>query len=212
MEIIDGITIQQIALVLGLCAAGAVTAAVVLLISAAQQVAQLDVPEDADFFETLQMIPVTVPLALDLLDMVFDIFAAPISWIVLELLGLKALQTITVFEGVIPGTQLIPTMTASWVVARMMKNRKKEDSRLRQEIQDHRLRAEDERYQRLRSGRANDLQERYRSQPLLPGGVSQPNRQTPAASYPGGVIEGEYEEFIDDLDGPPPEIYDDDDY
>ena len=213
MELLDGITLQQIALVFGVCAAGALMAAVVLLISAAQQVSQINVPEDADFFETLQMIPITVPLALDLLDMVFDIFAAPISWIVLELLGLKALQTITVFEGVIPGTQLIPTMTASWIVARLMKDRRREDSRLRQEIYDHRLRAEDERYERMRSGRAQELQNRYRSQPLLPSSSRSQNRQKPAASYPPrGVIDGEYEEFIDEFDDPPPEVFDDDDF
>jgi len=110
---IQNIQWSDIFLVGGACIAMALVGAIALLVVAARQVAQIEVPEDADFFETLQLIPITVPLALDLLDMAFDVFSAPISWIILEMLGLRALQMITVFEGLIPGTQIIPTLTAA---------------------------------------------------------------------------------------------------
>ncbi len=120
------ISLREAALVFGICASLSLAGAIGLLIIAAQQVARIEIPENADFFETLQLLPITVPLALDLLDMAFDIFAAPIAWIVLELLGLQALQMVTVFEGLIPGTQLIPTLTGAWVIARIMKKRQPE--------------------------------------------------------------------------------------
>src|SRR5689334_18423836 len=91
---------QTALIAFGVCAGAAVIAVITLLITAWQQVVDLEIPADADFFETLQMIPVTVPIALDLLDFAFDVFSAPISWIILELMGLRALQMITILEGI----------------------------------------------------------------------------------------------------------------
>lgn len=224
MDFLQDVTIQQAILVFGLFAAFALAGAVFLLVLAAQQIAGIEIPEDADFFETLQMLPITVPLALDLLDLAFDVFSAPISWLILELLGLKALQTITLFEGLIPGTQLIPTMTAAWVVARIMgKNDKASDSRLRRNIRDYQLRAEDERYARLEGGRAEVLQDRYRQQPLLPpsqNDSTQPNRPSQGGRQrrlPGSIVEGEIvgEDTQRRYEDPPPEYFDewfDEDY
>lgn len=93
--------------------------ALALFALAYRQIRDLDIPQDADFFETMRVIPITIPLALDILDLIFDIFAAPISWLILEAMGLKALQAVTVVEGLIPGTQPIPTMTAGWILARV---------------------------------------------------------------------------------------------
>src|SRR5258705_4569457 len=90
---------------------------ITLLVTAWQQVQDLQIPQEADFFETLQVLPITVPIALDLLDLAFDTFSAPITWILLELMGLRALQMITVIEGIIHGTGVIPTMTIAWFVA-----------------------------------------------------------------------------------------------
>jgi hypothetical protein len=146
----------------GVCAAVALVGAITLLVIAAKQIMETEVPEDADFFETLRAVPVTVPLALDLLDFAFDIFAAPISWFILEMLGLQALQMVTVFEGLIPGTQLIPTLTIAWLMARAMKKRE------RPSTLQVAMRAEQERREGLYRGGAQALASRYRQAPLLP--------------------------------------------
>ncbi len=146
----------------GVCAAIALVGAITLLVIAARQIMEVEVPEDADFFETLRAIPVTVPLALDLLDFAFDFFAAPIAWFVLEMLGLQALQMVTVFEGLIPGTQLIPTMTIAWLMVRAVK-RKDKPSTLQTA-----LRAEQQRREGIYRGGAQALAARYRQAPLLP--------------------------------------------
>lgn len=183
LTILQNLTLREVLLAFGICAAAAVIPAIVLLYIAGRQVAEIEIPEDADFFETLQHVPITVPLALDLLDGAFDIFAAPISWVILELMGLTALQMITVFEGIIPGTQLIPTMTIAWVVARLMRN--KRSTPLRESLHE---------YQQQNTLRRNySLRDQYRSQSLLPGGPD------------SNVIDGEF--IDDDLDEPPPDYY-----
>jgi len=184
---LTGVTWGQVLTVFAICAGASVVGAIALLIIAARQISSLDIPEDADFFETLQIIPITVPLALDLLDLAFDIFAAPIAWIVLELLGLRSLQLITVFEGLIPGTQLIPTMTIAWVLSRTMPPKKR--SPLREALADYQQ-------NQLGAGRLRraELQDRYRSRSLLPPGERD------------DVVEGEY--FEEDYDDIPPEFID----
>ncbi|HEC22289.1 MAG TPA: hypothetical protein ENI95_05160 [Chloroflexi bacterium] len=187
---IQDISLGNVLLVLAVCAGAALVGAIGLLVAAAQQVARIEIPEDADFFETLQLVPITVPLALDLLDMAFDIFSAPISWIILELLGLQALQLITVFEGLLPGTQLIPTMTAAWLLARAMRNRRRQ-SPLRGVLSDYQQMERQARLGELRR-RSVSLADSYRRQPLLP---------------PDNIVDGEIyeeEEFEDDFDMLPP--------
>lgn len=177
--------LQDSILVIAICVAAAAAGAIALLVVAAHQIADIEIPQDADFFCTLQAVPITVPLALDLLDMAFDIFAAPIAWIILELLGLQALQAITIFEGLIPGTQLIPTMTGAWVIAKIMAKRK-QDSELRGALQDYQLSSRAERYRRLR-GQRPDLADQYR------------RRSLPAPGGTNDVIEGEYIEEDDEI-------------
>ena len=98
-------------------------AAVLLLAIAIRQVKKIRVPPDAGFVATLQGTPLVVVLGLDLLDLALDVFAAPLAWVILEYLGLKGLQTVTVIESLFPGTQLIPTLTLCWVAARLMPDR-----------------------------------------------------------------------------------------
>lgn len=186
-------TWQDVLLVLGLCAGGALIGSITLFIVAARQIADIDVPADADFFDTLRLVPITVPLALDLLDMAFDIFSAPISWIILELLGLKQLQTITLFEGLIPGTQLIPTMTIAWGVARLMGGKKRSAGRdALHEYGDSTLPS-----LRQLASRSNVV-DQYRSRPLLSSGEDY--------SRDDYV---DMEEFEEDYLTPPPEFFDD---
>ena len=97
--------------------------AVILLAIAIRQVRKIRVPRNAGFVATLQGTPLVVVLGLDLLDLALDVFAAPVAWAVLEYLGLKGLQTVTVIEGLYPGTQLIPTLTLCWAAARLMPDR-----------------------------------------------------------------------------------------
>ena len=82
---------------------------------------QLNIPEEASFVETLQRIPFSVVLVLDLLDLAFDVFASPIVWIVLGRFNLDALRRVTMVEVLIPGTQLIPTLSASWLIVRVFR-------------------------------------------------------------------------------------------
>ena len=82
---------------------------------------KLDVPPNATFVETLYYTPLLVVVAVDLLDLAFDFLAAPLSWTLLDRLGLKALRGVSTVEALIPGTQLIPTMTLCWIGARILR-------------------------------------------------------------------------------------------
>jgi hypothetical protein len=85
-----------------------------------RQVRRLNVPPDAGFFATMRYVPLTLVVLLDLLDFGLDIFAAPISWIVLDRLGLRGLRNKAAIEALIPFTQPIPTFTLSWIAARTL--------------------------------------------------------------------------------------------
>lgn len=153
------ITWNQVLTIFGICAGASIIGAIALLATSAKQIKNLDIPENADFFTTLQSIPITIPIALDLLDFAFDFFAAPIAWVLLELLGLQALQMITIFEGILPGTQLLPTMTGAWIIARVVGNKR---SPSRDAIEDYNLhQIEEKRQKRLL------MQESYKRKPLL---------------------------------------------
>jgi hypothetical protein len=95
-------------------------AAVLLIYLAVRQVKRIRVPPGAGFVATLQGTPLVLVLGLDFLDLALDILAAPLAWVILEYLGLKGLRTMTVVESLLPGTQLIPTLTLSWIVARLV--------------------------------------------------------------------------------------------
>lgn len=86
------------------------------------RVRKIRLPENADWITTMRMTPFIVVLLLDLLDFSLDIFSIGITWPLLGYLGLKPLRSITVLEGIIPGTQLIPTLTITWLLARFIAN------------------------------------------------------------------------------------------
>jgi hypothetical protein len=65
-------------------------------------------------------VPLTLVVLLDLLDLSLDIFSAPVSWLILDRMGLSSLRNVSTIQGVIPGTQLIPVMTLSWLLARLL--------------------------------------------------------------------------------------------
>lgn len=90
-----------------------------LFLMAIRQVRHLEVPEGATFAETLHYTPFIVVIMIDLLDLSLDFLAAPIAWVMLDRLGLKALRGVSVVESLIPGTQLIPTLTLAWIGVRL---------------------------------------------------------------------------------------------
>ena len=81
---------------------------------------RINLPEHLSFVEALRLTPLPIVILLDLLDLVFDIFAAPITWVLLGKIGLTPLRAVTVAEAVVPGTQLIPTMTLAWLGVRVL--------------------------------------------------------------------------------------------
>lgn len=95
--------------------------ALLLLIVVFRQVRKIDIPPDASFQETLLLTPFLVVLMIDLLDFGLDFLAAPISWVILDRLGLKALRGVSAVEAIVPLTQAIPTMTLAWIGARFLK-------------------------------------------------------------------------------------------
>jgi len=93
--------------------------ALLLLVVVWRKVKRLHIPPNATFGETLLLTPLVVVLMIDLLDFGLDFLAAPISWVILDRLGLKALRGVSVVEAIIPLTQAIPTMTIAWVWVRL---------------------------------------------------------------------------------------------
>ena len=93
--------------------------AMLLLFLVIRQVQRINLPPDADFLTVLRATPFVVVVLLDLLDLSLDFLSAPIAWVVLSKLGLQQLRGVTVIESLIPGTQLLPTMTAAWIFARL---------------------------------------------------------------------------------------------
>ncbi len=91
-----------------------------LLLIVIRMAQRIDVPPGADFTETLLHTPFLVVIMVDLLDFSLDILAAPVSWMILDRLGLKALRGVAAVEGLIPFTQFIPTMTLCWFGARFL--------------------------------------------------------------------------------------------
>lgn len=103
---------------LGLAVLGLVIVALLFWL-ALRQVRHLNIPADATFAETLHVTPFVVVLMIDILDLSLDFLAAPVAWILLDRLGLKALRGVSFVESLIPGTQLIPTMTVAWIGVRL---------------------------------------------------------------------------------------------
>ncbi|HWP46628.1 MAG TPA: hypothetical protein VNM22_05660 [Candidatus Limnocylindrales bacterium] len=111
-------TLQDILTTLGLVSVTALILALLGLALLKHRLRHLRLPPDAGLFETLRAVPLGLVVVLDLLDLSLDIFSAPISWAILSRLGLQGLRQVTLLEALIPGTQLIPTMTLAWLLAR----------------------------------------------------------------------------------------------
>ena len=102
--------------IMGVC----LVLAVIGLAAIAQSIRKLQVPRDADFFTTMHYVPLSLMILLDMLDFALDIFAAPISWIVLDRMGVPNLRNKAAVEALIPFTGPIPTFTIAWFLARFL--------------------------------------------------------------------------------------------
>jgi hypothetical protein len=111
--------LQTIGLILGALFLCGVVGFGLLLVYAYRTVRHLDIPPDAGLADTLHVTPFLVVVGIDLLDLTLDVLAAPAAWIILDRLGLKALRNVATLEAIIPGTQIIPTLTLAWIVVRV---------------------------------------------------------------------------------------------
>jgi hypothetical protein len=100
-------------------ALGAGMFVVLLLASFILKRIQVELHEDAGFFDALRATPLIVAIFLDLLDLVLDGFGAPIAWYVLGKVGLGKLRGVAVVEALLPATQVIPTMTICWFLGKL---------------------------------------------------------------------------------------------
>jgi hypothetical protein len=113
-------TLQTFGLYLAGGMAISLVVGLMLLLLILRFVRRIDVPDGANFTQTLLYTPLIVVIMIDLLDFALDILAAPFSWAILDRLGLKALRGVAAVEGLLPFTQFIPTMTLCWVGARFL--------------------------------------------------------------------------------------------
>jgi hypothetical protein len=111
--------LKTIGLILGALFLCGVVVFGLLLVYAYRTVRHLDIPPDAGLADTLHVTPFLVVVGIDLLDLTLDVLAAPAAWIILDRLGLKALRNVATLEAIIPGTQIIPTLTLAWIVVRV---------------------------------------------------------------------------------------------
>ena len=95
--------------------------AVLVLGWAFYRLRRLRIPEGADVFTTLRAVPLALVVGLDLLDFALDTLAAPLTWMVLGRFRLGALRKVATAEALIPGTQLLPSLTLAWIAARVLK-------------------------------------------------------------------------------------------
>lgn len=116
----DEINWHSLLLVFVVVSAVGLTLSLALLGWVLWRVRKIQLPVDADTLTALRMTPLAVVILLDLLDLSLDIFSAPVSWTILGYLGLSPLRGVTVVESLIPGTQLLPTMTLAWLAARWL--------------------------------------------------------------------------------------------
>lgn len=91
----------------------------IVLFLAFRTLRRIRLPANADFFTTVRAVPLSLMVGLDLLDLALDSFSAPIIWVILNRYGLQSLRNVASFEALIPITGPIPTLTLSWIAARV---------------------------------------------------------------------------------------------
>jgi len=119
-----------------LIAAAAVTVLLILVLAAAalyvayRKLRRIRIAGDSDFFTTVRAVPFALVVGLDLLDLGLDVFSTPITWLLLDRLGLKALRNVATIKAVIPIGDMIPALTIAWLAARFFKLGRPHDPQL----------------------------------------------------------------------------------
>lgn len=110
-----------------LVAAAALAALVFVALAAAalyvayRKLRRIRIARDSDFFTTVRAVPLALVVGLDLLDLGLEVFSTPITWLLLDRLGLKALRNVATIKAVIPLGDMIPALTIAWLAARFFK-------------------------------------------------------------------------------------------
>lgn len=105
--------------VLAVFIAAVLILAALVLAWAVRSLRRVRVPPDADFFTAVRAVPLSLMIGLDLLDLALDSLSAPVIWLILNRYGLQALRNVAAFEALVPVTGPIPTLTLSWLAARI---------------------------------------------------------------------------------------------
>lgn len=111
--------LRTVGLILAASMGVSLVLAAILFVLVIRRLRRLNVPPDAGFGETLLHVPFLLVVFIDLLDWGLDVLSAPISWVLLDRLGLRALRNVSTVEALIPFTQFIPTLTLSWIWVRL---------------------------------------------------------------------------------------------
>lgn len=93
----------------------------VVLYLAYRKLRHIRIAADSDFFTTIRAVPLALVVGLDLLDLGLDVFSTPITWMVLDRLGLRALRNVATIKAAIPIGDMIPALTLAWIGARLFK-------------------------------------------------------------------------------------------
>ena len=99
----------------------ALALAATVLYFAWRKLRRIRISADADFFTTVRAVPLSLVVGLDLLDLALDVFSTPITWLLLDRLGLKALRNVATVKAAIPLGDMIPALTLAWLAARYLK-------------------------------------------------------------------------------------------
>ncbi len=125
----DGNTLRTLGLIiLAFMGIGLLFAAALLAVTV-HKIRQMHLSGDMGFVATLRAVPISLVIALDLLDFALDVFSAPISWLLLTKLRLQGLRTVTVIKDLIPFTEFVPALTLAWIAVRAL-NLRAEDPRV----------------------------------------------------------------------------------
>lgn len=114
-------TLKTFLISLGIVAGVALVLSVLILRWALVRLKRSRVPPGADYFTTLRVVPLSLVVGLDLLDLALDVLSGPVIWVILSRYNLRALRNVATIEALIPITGPIPTLTLSWIAARVFK-------------------------------------------------------------------------------------------
>ena len=118
MDLLQSVNWRLVGTVMLIAMGVSLVLALVLILLTYRRLKRIHVPAGADFFTTLRHVPISLVLILDLLDFGLDFFGAPVGWLILSQLGLESLRGVTLVEGLLPGTQFVPTLTVAWLLAK----------------------------------------------------------------------------------------------